>query len=86
MQYLDFQDYAEKTAWKVSKYRVFSGPYLDTFHAVKAPKLFSQRSSIKFDNVLNTPLTMSVSGNTHPPNKRYKEKIWFSDRGLYNLV
>ena len=22
------------TAWKVSKYRVISGPYLDTFHAV----------------------------------------------------
>ena len=26
------------TAWKVSKYGVFSGPYLDTFHAVYIAK------------------------------------------------
>ena len=29
-----FRAYVSDTAWKVSKYGVFSGPYLDTFHTV----------------------------------------------------
>ena len=29
-----FRTYVSDTAWKVSKYGVFSGPYLDTFHTV----------------------------------------------------
>ena len=28
------------TAWKVSKYRVFSGPYLDTFHVVVQSNIY----------------------------------------------
>ena len=35
------------TAWKGSKYGVFSGPYLDIFHAVRpSPKEFSTSSSV----------------------------------------
>ena len=53
------------TAWKVSKYGAFSGPYLDTFHAVffiEKYCLFGYFSSIRFSSMKSC----------------FQEKLWIS--------
>ena len=68
------------TAWKLSKYGVISGPYLDTFHAVTcATNDYSlERTSMHFVSVtVKNNILYIRNGTSNTTNKKSQEQFVF---------